>query len=159
MKKLTSLIVVVSMALPSFAQAATLEASGKVAVNRNPVSGSTQVKAGDMISVAPGSSAQIVYGPGCREAVAPGTVGYVKGNSLKDGPSCGTGGANQASAANAGSGAAGGAGAGAAGAAGGAAAGAAGLAVGAAVIGIGAGAFILASKSKNLPATPAPASP
>jgi hypothetical protein len=155
MNKFASLVAAFSMALPSIAQAATLEASGKVAVNRVPVTGSTQVNAGDSISVAPSSSARIVYGPGCSDSVAPGTVGYVKGNSMKDGPSCGAGAANPASAANAGAGAAGGAGA----AAGGAAAGAAGLAVGAAVIGIGAGAFLLASKKKDLPVTPAPASP
>jgi hypothetical protein len=141
MKKTVSGLVVIAMLLPSVAQAATLESSGKVSVNRVPVTGTTTVNAGDSVSVAPGSSARIVYGPGCSENVAPGTVGHVKGNSLKDGPSCGPGAANPVSAANAGAGA----GAGAAGAAGGAAAGA--LAVGA--VALGAGALLVLTKNKS----------
>jgi hypothetical protein len=145
MKKLTSSIVAIAMLLPALAQAATLEASGKVTVNRTAVSGTTSVKAGDSVSVAPGSSARVVYGPNCSEAIAPGTVGYVKGNSLKDGPSCGAGGVNPASAANPGAASAAAAGSGAAA---GATAGA--LAIGA--VALGAGALLALKKSKDLPA-------
>lgn len=144
MKTITCSLVVVAMLLPSVAQAATLESNGKVTVNRAAVTGSTTVKAGERVTVAPGSSARIVYGPGCSEAVAPGTVGFVKDNSLKDGPSCGAGAASPGSAASAaaGSGAA----------AGGAATGA--LVIGA--VALGAGALLALNKSKD---APRPASP
>ena len=91
MKKIAVLLAVAMMASTA-GHAATLEATGQVSVNRGsgflPVSGAAQVSPGDRVMVGPGASAQIVYDGGCREVIAAGSVGYVKGASLKDGPVC-----------------------------------------------------------------------
>jgi hypothetical protein len=139
MKLATAIVLMASLGMSSVVNADSLQTSGQVSVNRGtgfePVEGTVPVKVGDKVLVGPGASAEIMYLGGCRESVPAGTVGSVKGGSMKDDDkACGATGHGAA-----------GSGAGAAGAG----AGIGGVAVGAAVVAGVVGGVLLINKNKS----------
>ena len=76
-----AILAATSMALPAFA--ATLQPiEAGVKINRGDgfrdAAGATQAKVGDIVMVAPGGSARLVYEDGCKVSVKPGGVVTVK---------------------------------------------------------------------------------
>lgn len=140
--------------------AATLQVTqGTVQINRGqgfePVTGSTTVNPGDVVTVQPGGNAQIVYPDGSIQPVQPGSVASVGPGSAAPAPVESGGQQVLSQAANPG-GLPGGAG-GAGGAAGGLGAGGlsgTAIAIGAVAVGVGIGVAVYVAQNQNKGASP-----
>lgn len=163
----------ISTSIPATVHAATLQATqGVVQINRGsgfePVTGSTTVNPGDIVTVQPGGNAQVVYPDGSIQAVQPGAVVTVGPGSTAPATASAGGGqqiltqaatAPATGAADAGAADAGAAGGGAAGGAPAGAGGLAGLsgttlAIGAVAVGVAVGAAVYVVQNQNKAASP-----
>lgn len=163
-------LAMMSSFVSSVVSAATLQVTqGVVQINRGqgfePVTGSSPVNPGDVVTVQPGGNAQVVYPDGSIQPVQPGSVATVGPGATAPATAGGQQVLTQAANPSPGAGAGGTAGGGAAGggAAGGGAGAAAGglgglsgtsLVLGAAAVGIGVGAAVYVVQSQNKAASP-----
>lgn len=156
----------VSTFMVTSVSAATLQVTqGAVQINRGqgfePITGSTTVNPGDIVTVQPGGTAHVIYPDGSIQSVQPGSVAMVgPGSTAPATAAAGSGQQVLTQAVETGPGSGGAVGGGGTVGGGGAAAGGLGgltgtqLALGAAAIGIGVGAAVYVVQNQNKAASP-----